>query len=255
LKKIALLLSLTLLLLSVTPLMDSDSVKADSKPSSQIVTILPDGTIEPQTAPINREGYSYLLTGELNNASIDIRRSNVTFNGAGFTVHGSIYLQGDYIMLHNTTISSSGLGVLANGSYNRIVNNVFFYNIADISLLGNHTTVSGNLDTGGAYRVIYVEGDYNSITGNELKGIEVSGNHNWVAYNAVDYVTKNGVGNTFLDNNPEGHVITVAPESTTPSPSVPELSWLLIVPFLLSILLVALARHRKPANLKQRPLT
>jgi hypothetical protein len=227
-------------------------VKADSKPGGQIVTILPDGTIEPQTAPINHVGYNYLLTGELNNASIDIRRSNVTFNGAGFTVHGSIYLQGDYITLHNTTISSGGLGVLANGSYNRIVNNVFFYNIADISLLGNHTTVSGNIDTSGAYRVIYVEGDYNNITGNELKGIEVSGNHNWVAYNAVDYVTKNGVDNTFLDNNPDGHVATVAPESTTPSPSVPELSWLLIVPFLLSILFVAMVlRHRKMVNFKQ----
>jgi hypothetical protein len=152
-----------------------DSVNADSKPSSQTVTILPDGTIEPQTAPINYVEYSYSLTGELNNASINIQRSNVTFNGAGYTVHGSVYLQGDYITVHNTTISSGGLGVLSNGSYNQIVNNVFFYNIADISLLGDHTTVSGNIDTGGAYRVIYVDGDYNNITGNELKGIEVTG--------------------------------------------------------------------------------
>jgi hypothetical protein len=229
-----------------------DSVKADSKPGSQIVTILPDGTIEPQTAPINHVGYSYSLTGELSNASIDIRCSNVTFDGAGFTVHGSIYIQGDYITVHNTTISSGGLGVLSNGSYNRIVNNVFFYNIADVSLLGNHTTVSGNIDTGGAYRVIYVVGDYNNITGNELKGIEVTGNHNWVAYNAVDYVSKNGVGNTFLDNNADRHVITVAPEPTTPSPSVPELSWLLTVPFLLFMPFVAMVLwHRKMANLKQ----
>jgi len=141
---------------------------------------------------------------------------------------------------------------LSKGSYNHIVNNVFFYNIADISLLGNHTTVSGNIDTGDAYRVIYVAGDYNNITGNELKGIEVMGNHNWVAYNAVDYVTKNGVGNTFLDNNADRHVITVAPEPTTPSPSVPELSWLLTVPFLLSMLFIAMVlRHRKIDNLKQ----
>jgi hypothetical protein len=233
--------------------MDSDSAKADSKPGSQTVTILPDGTIKPQTAPINYVEYSYSLTGELNNASIHIQRSNVTFNGAGYTVHGSIYLQGDYITVHNTTISSGGLGVLSNGSYNQIVNNVFFYNIADISLLGDHTTVSGNIDTEGAYRVIYVDGDYNNITGNELKGIEVTGNHNWVAYNAVDYVTKNGVGNTFLDNIADRHVSTVAPKPTTsPSPSAPELSWLLTVPFLLSMLFIAMVlRHRRIANLKQ----
>ncbi len=229
-----------------------DSVKADSKPGSQIVTILPDGTIEPQTTPINRIGYNYSLTGELNNASIDIRRSNVTFNGAGFTVHGSIYIQGDYITIHNTTISSGGLGVLANGSYNRIVNNVFFYNIADVSLLGNHTTVSGNIDTGGAYRVIYVEGNYNSITENKLKGIEVRGNHNWIAYNEVDYLSKNGLNNTYLDND-AGRVYPPEPTApTNPSPSVPELPWLLIVTFLLSMFFVAIMlRHRKTANLTQ----
>ncbi len=128
------------------------------------------------------------------------------------------------------------------------MNNIFFYNIADISLLGNHTTLSGNLDTGGAYRVIYVEGDYNNITGNEIKGIEVTGNHNSVTYNAVEYVTNNGVNNTFLDNSPDRHVITVPPESTIPSPSIPELSWLLILPFLLSMLFVAMVlRHRKMA--------
>jgi hypothetical protein len=115
------------------------------------------------------------------------------------------------------TISSGGLGILSNGSYNRIINNVFYYNIADISLIGNYTTVSGNLDTGGAYRVIYVEGNYNNVTGNELKGIEVSGNHNRVAHNAVEYVAKNGFDNTYEDNDTEGRVITVAPEPTTPT--------------------------------------
>jgi hypothetical protein len=249
LKNFALLLSLTLLLLSATPLMDS--VKADTKPGSQIVTILPDGTIEPQTAPINRVGYSYSLTGELNNASIDIRRSNVTFNGAGYTVHGSIYVQGDYITVHNTTISSGGLGVLANGSYNQIVNNVFFYNIVDISLLGNHTTVSGNIDTGGAYRVIYVEGDYNRITENKLKGIEVRGNHNWIAYNEVDYLSKNGMNNTYIDNEVDRVYPPEQTTPTTPSSSVPELSWLLIISFLLSILFVAIVLRRRKTSLPQ----
>lgn len=192
-------------------------VKADSLPGSQIVTILPDGTVEPQTAPIIRVGSSYVLAEELNNTGIDIYCSNITFDGAGFTVHGGITIQCDYVTVRNMTISSGGLGILSNGGYNRIINNVFFYNLGDISLLGNYTTVSGNLDTGGAYRVLYVDGDYNNVTGNELKGIEVSGNHNWIAHNAVDYVVKDGVNNTFLDNDPDGHVITVAPEPTTPT--------------------------------------
>jgi hypothetical protein len=126
-------------------------------------------------------------------------------------------LLGDYITVINMTISSGGLGVLSNGSYNRIINNVFYYNLADVSLLGNYTTVSGNLDTGGAYRVFYVDGDYNNVTGNELEGIEVNGNHNWVTRNAVEYVAKNGVDNTIESNDVDEHLITVAPEPTTPT--------------------------------------
>jgi hypothetical protein len=206
-----------LLLIAVLLLPTATLVKADSLPGSQIVTILPDGTVDPQTAPVIRVGNSYVLTAELNNTGIDIKCSNVTFDGAGFTVHGGIGLQGDYITVYNMTISSGGLGVLSNGSYNRIFNNVFYYNLADVCLLGNYTNVSGNLDTGGAYRVFYVDGDYNNVTGNELKGIEVNGHHNWVAHNAVEYVAKNGVDNTFEGNDVDEHLITVAPEPTTPT--------------------------------------
>jgi hypothetical protein len=41
-------------------------------------------------------------------------------------------------------------------------------------------------------------------------------------------------------------------DSPIPSPTVPELSWLVILPLLLSVFFLALAlRHRKTANLKQ----
>jgi hypothetical protein len=208
---------IVLLLIAVLLLPRTALVEADSLPGSLIITILPDGSVEPQTSLIIRVGTSYVLTAELNNTGIDIQCSNITVNGAGFTVHGGITLQGDCITVYNMTISSGGLGILVNGSYNRIVNNVLFYNLADISLLGNYTTVSGNIDTGGAYRVIYVDGDFNNVTGNELEEIEVSGSHNWVAHNAVEYVVKNGVDNTYEDNDVDGHVITVAPEPTTPT--------------------------------------
>jgi hypothetical protein len=47
--------------------------------------------------------------------------------------------------------------------------------------------------------------------------------------------------------------ITIPASSSSPTPAVPELSWLIIVPLLLSVFSVAvIVRHRKTANLRYR---
>jgi parallel beta-helix repeat protein len=59
-----------------------------------------------------------------------------------------------------------------------------------------------------------------------------------------------GKGNYVIDtNNVDHHPLTQQPNLTPPTPAVPELPWLVIVPLLLSVFSVAvIVRHRKTAN-------
>ena len=176
------------------------------EPSNVIIN--DEGKIQPPTAPITSQGNTYTLTGDLPNSNLNIQRSGITFNGVNFTVYGTITIESDYVTVTNTTINSSGLGILVNGNYSRITNNIFFHNLADISLNSGYATVAGNNDTGGAYRVFYVNSDYNNLTKNDLKGIEVGGNHNIVAENTLDYLFKGGKDNIYLNNLVDGEVET-----------------------------------------------
>ncbi|MCW4010940.1 MAG: right-handed parallel beta-helix repeat-containing protein [Candidatus Bathyarchaeota archaeon] len=53
-----------------------------------LIHIMPDGTVKPATAPIQRSGDSYVFTGNIQ-GSIIIERDNVVLEGAGFTLQGT----------------------------------------------------------------------------------------------------------------------------------------------------------------------
>jgi hypothetical protein len=61
---------------------------AFAQPDFQTVRIFVDGTIEPASAPIQRNGDIYTLTGDLYGLII-IEKSNIVFDGAGYTVKGT----------------------------------------------------------------------------------------------------------------------------------------------------------------------
>jgi acetyltransferase-like isoleucine patch superfamily enzyme len=208
-------LSLVLLLSSGVPMTGFAMGSTVLEPSNVIIN--DEGKIQPPTAPITSQGNTYTLTGDLPNSNLNIQRSGITFNGVNFTVYGRITIESDYVTVANTTINSGGLGMLVNGSHSVIANNVFFHNLADISLNSGYATVAGNNDTGGAYRVFYVNSDYNNLTKNDLKGIEVGGNHNIVAENTLDYLFKGGKDNIYLNNIVDGKVETSTPQPTFPS--------------------------------------
>jgi hypothetical protein len=221
--------SLVILLLSMSLVItDSSSIKfliqtqgATPKPSHTSiiqpsnVTIGPDGKIEPSTAPIIAQGNTYTLTRELSNSNLHIQRSNITFNGANYTVYGCIFIERDYVKVENTVINSGGLGILVTGSHSVISNNIFFHNLADLQLNNGYATVIGNNDTGGAYMAFYVVSDYNNLTRNSLKEMSVSGNHNTVAENTVIYLENQGKDNIYLNNIVNGTLQTI-PKQTNP---------------------------------------
>ncbi len=213
----------------------------NASPPSLNVTICPDGRIEPSIAPIKIQGSTYTLTGDLLNSSLHIQRSNVTFNGANYTVYGRIWIENDYITVDNTVINSGSLGILVNGSHTVISNNIFFRNLADISLPGGPSTgyakVIGNNVTSGAYSTFYVDSDYNNLTKNNLVEILVGGNHNVIANNTVDRLYMEcGDGNIYLDNIVKGQL-----QTSTPEPLSPILRWMSIDVTVIIIVILAIA--------------
>jgi hypothetical protein len=231
-------LSLVLLLSSGVPMTGFAMGSTVLEPSNVIIN--DEGKIQPPTAPITSQGNTYTLTGDLPNSNLNIQRSGITFNGVNFTVYGRITIESDYVTVANTTINSGGLGILVNGSHSIIANNVFFHNLADISLNGGYTTVAGNNDTGGAYRVFYVNSDYNNLTKNDLKGI--------VAKNTLDYLFKAGEDNIYLNNIVDGKV-----ETSTSQPTFPHFAFeiaVIIVTALVVVIAIAVFIYKRATTKK-----
>ena len=58
-------------------------------PELPYVYIRADGTVEPQTLPIQRVGNTYTFTGNIVNYTLAIQRDNVVIDGAGYTLQGN----------------------------------------------------------------------------------------------------------------------------------------------------------------------
>ena len=94
-----------------------------------VVYIRADGSIDPPTAPIQREGDYYTLTGNIGSDAdgIVVERDNVTIDGAGYTVQGAgsrygIFLHGrSNVTIRNINVKNFECGVyLWDSEYNSI---------------------------------------------------------------------------------------------------------------------------------------
>ena len=84
------------------------------------IFIKPDGNVNPPTAPIQREGDTYILTDNIINNFIIIQRDNVMIDGANFTIQGQypafsdagIHVSGrSNITIKNATIVNFKTGI------------------------------------------------------------------------------------------------------------------------------------------------
>ena len=71
------------------------------------IYIRADGSIDPPTAPIQRDGDIYTLTGNINSDTdgIVIERNNMTLDGAGYTLQGTgnVYVPEEYTCREEAT--------------------------------------------------------------------------------------------------------------------------------------------------------
>jgi parallel beta-helix repeat protein len=122
------------------------------------IYIRADGSVDPPTAPIQRDGGIYTFTDNIND-SIVVERSNITIDGAGFTLRGAGY-QGygfnltriNNVIIKNVGIQTFGAGILLYDSSNNSISrnsisdssiSIFLIDSSNNSISGNNITTSG----------------------------------------------------------------------------------------------------------------
>ncbi|MGA3191851.1 MAG: NosD domain-containing protein [Candidatus Bathyarchaeia archaeon] len=147
------------------------------------IYIQADGGVLPITAPIQRNGNVYTLTGNIisDTDGIVIETNNTILDGAGHSIQGintpssnGIYLSGN----HNVTIKNidikgfeSGILLDAYSTYNNIIGNTVERNVYGVNC--------------------WAYADNNSIIGNNITGNSLAGV--WIAGSSNDTVTENNI--------------------------------------------------------------
>jgi parallel beta-helix repeat protein len=203
LKKNSVLALSALLVLSV--LVSAQPVKlvlANGIPAPPInhIFIESNGTVEPSTAPIMRNGDVYVLIGDMPNSSIVVKRDNIVIDGSGYGIHGygTSYYDGIIISyrtnvtIKNMDISPFGYGVRMDYASNNTITGNKMRAFTGVSLLySDYNQIIGNAiaDGYGAQG----RGSNNRIIGNNFTsglsgggngmGIYVTGNNNIISQN------------------------------------------------------------------------
>jgi parallel beta-helix repeat protein len=176
------------------------------------IYIRPDGSVDPETAPIRRVGDTYTFTGDisspfvLDRSAIVVERDNVVLDGAGYSLQGVGNGMGinvtsrSNVAIENLEINKFGVGIIIwESSNSTIFGNTVTQNDVGIGLW----QVSGNEISG------------NTIIANNVTGIAISGDGtlnnvvgNYVANNRVGigfgYCTLNIIAENYIANNEEG---------------------------------------------------
>lgn len=191
------------------------SVKA-----SGTIYIRPDGSIDPPTAPILRDGDLYTLTGNITSDAdgIVVEKSSITIDGNGSTLQGSgdghgfhIYSM-DNVTIRNAKIKNFSRGIYLYASSFATIseNNIVGNEMTGVLLLySSHSNICGN-DIADNFNCIWLAlSNSNNITGNLMHdslfyGVALGDSH-------LNRVQKNHITNVGLGldlGNSSGNVIS-----------------------------------------------
>ena len=151
------------------------------------IYIRADGSIEPSTAPIQRNGDLYTLTGNINSDTntngIVVEKDNIVVDGAGYTLQGArvsiaefpegIRLTGrSNVTITNMEIKIFYIGIDLSGSSNNRIsgNNITATNCYGIDLSGSsNNRISGNnITANGGNGIYFYSSSNNIISGNNI---------------------------------------------------------------------------------------
>jgi parallel beta-helix repeat protein len=172
------------------------------------IYILADGSVSPITAPIQRNGSIYTLTGNINSDAdgIIIERNNTILNGAGHSLEGTnsslsngIYLFADCnVTIKNIDVKGFDFGILldAYSNHNNIIGNTVERNVYGINCWAyadNNSIIENNITENSQAGIWIAGSSNNTVTENNIAsnslGIYVQDSSNDSTYH-----------NNFIDN-------------------------------------------------------
>ncbi len=218
--KKAYLLLYILLLFSAVTVVDSESPAA----TENVIYIRADGSIEPSTAPIERDGNVYTFTDNIQ-ASIIVEKNNTVIDGAGFTLQGTgaddyryaipeinilpesnntgIYSYAQKLTIMNLKITEFWCAIeLEYSSDNSIIGNELVNNTQGVRIYSSsNNTISGNNLTNNKQGITLTAAhnniSANNITGSSEYGIKLFWSFNNISENRI---TNSGCGVIFEDS-------------------------------------------------------
>jgi len=159
-KKTASRIMLTLLLISMLTL----AFNVQPAKASETIYIRADGSVDPLTALIQRDGDVYTFTDNIYDYIV-VERSNIIIDGAGYTLQGSgvgdgFYLSGiNNVTIKRTNIERFGAGFnIYNSYYNIISGNNITNNWRGIYLYSSSNNTLRNNSMSGNQLNLYVDG-------------------------------------------------------------------------------------------------
>jgi parallel beta-helix repeat protein len=138
--------------------------------AQETIYIRSDGSVDPPTAPIQREGDLYTLTGNIISdvSGIVIERDNMTLNGADYRIQGTEQAYDYHFDYKGIDISGKSNITIKNTS---IKGFSFGINI-DVS---SHNTLFGNNITNNRYGIFFSDSVHNVVFGNNVRENEYYG--------------------------------------------------------------------------------
>jgi len=158
--------------------------------ASTTIYIRADGSIDPSTSLIHRDGNVYTLTGDIRSDAdgIVIERSNIKLNGAGYTLQGA------------STPSSNGIHISGKSNVTiKDMNIKAFESGILLDAYSNNNEISANRIEENDYGIsCWGYSDSNSVTGNNITANRLAGI--WIVGSSSNNVTENNI----IGNNQYG---------------------------------------------------